>query len=240
MGMKQGTLTVDELIELCDKYKDHYESKIGDDYIDALSNVFKIKNRNDKPFVVREVMRQPTIDDFNFVGLKEFQYICELKAEPMYLDVFGVRIKNEKIMPRNFASKKAEDIFKNALGVAYMLTCVIDGKEHIVKFGQTRTPFKSRLGSYNCGVVNNWRTASTTNIKILQSFLATRLTYRLYIRDCSDDVVTFTWAGEKSVPFASPISLAIEDICMKKFVAKYGRPPLANVQANATEIDWED
>lgn len=238
--MKQGTLTVDELIELCDKYRDHYESKKGDDYIDALSNVFKIKNRNDKPFVVREVMRQPTIEDFNFVGLKEFQYICELKAEPMYLDVFGVRIKNEKIMPRNFASKKAEDIFKNALGVAYMLTCVIEGKEHIVKFGQTRTPFKSRLGSYNCGVVNNWRTASTTNIKILQSFLATRLTYRLYIRDCSDDVVTFTWAGEKSVPFASPISLAIEDICMKKFVAKYGRPPLANVQANATEIDWED
>ena len=238
--MKQGTLGYDELIALCDKYRDHYESKIGDDYITALSKVFQIKNRNDRPFVEREVMRQPTIEDFNFVGLREFQFICNLKAQPMYLDIFGVRIKNEKIVPVNFASKKAENIFKNALGVAYMLTCTIDGKEHIVKFGQTRTPFKSRLGSYNCGVVNNWRTASTTNIKILQSFLATRLTYNLYIRDCSDDIVTFEWAGEKSVPFASPISLAIEDICMKKFVQKYGRPPLANVQASATEIDLED
>lgn len=238
--MKQGTLNKEELIRLCDKYNDHYESKKGEDYINALSNIFTIRNRNDKPFAARDVARQPTIEDFNFSGLKEFQYICELKAEPMILDIFGARIKNEKIMPRNFANKKAESIFKNSLGVAYMLTCVIDGKEHIVKFGQTRTPFKSRLGSYNCGVVNNWRTASTTNIKILQSFLATRLTYKLYIRDCSEDVVTFLWAGEKSVPFASPISLAIEDICMKKFVDKYGRPPLANVQANATEIDWDD
>ena len=200
---------------------------------------YKVKYMNDKPFIVREVMRQPTIQDFGFKGLDEFEFICNLKAEPMYLNVFGVRIKNEKIMPSNFASKKAENIFKNALGVAYMLTCVIDGKEHIIKFGQTRTPFKKRLGSYNCGVVNNWRTASTTNIKILQSFLTTRLTYNLYIRDCSDDIVEFEWAGEKSVPFASPISLAIEDICMKKFVQKYGRPPLANVQASATEIDWE-
>lgn len=238
--MKQGTLNYDELIALCDKYKDHYESKRGDDYINALSTVFNIKNRNDKPFVIREIMRQPTIQDFGFAGVKEFQFICNLKAEPMYLDVFGVRIKNEKIIPFNFASKHAEDIFRNALGVAYMITCIIEGKEHIVKFGQTRTPFKSRLGSYNCGVVNNWRTASTTNIKILQSFVTTRATFNLYIRDCSDDVVTFEWAGEKSVPFASPISLAIEDICMKKFVEKYGRPPLANVQASATEIDWED
>lgn len=238
--MKQGTLSTEELIELCDKYNDHFESKKGENYVDALSSIFKIKNRNDKPFVEREVMRQPTIDDFNFVGLKEFQYICELKAEPMYLDFYGARIKNEKIFPKNFANKEAERIFRSALGVAYMITCSIDGKEHIIKFGQTRTPFKSRLSSYNCGVVNNWRTASTTNIKILQSFLATRLIYKLYIRDCSDDVVKFTWAGEESVPFASPISLAIEDICMKKFVAKYGRPPLANVQANATEIDWED
>ena len=238
--MKQGSLCYDELIALCDNYKDHYESKRGDDYIYALSNVFKLKNRNDKPFILREIVKQPTIDDFNFDGIKEFQFICNLKAEPMILDVFGVRIKNEKIIPSNFASKHAEDIFKSALGVAYMLTCVIDGKEHIIKFGQTRTAFKSRLGSYNCGVVNNWRTASTTNIKILQSFVTTRATFNLYIRDCSKDVVTFEWAGEKSVPFASPFSLAIEDICMKKFVQKYGRPPLANVQASATEVECED
>ena len=235
--MKKGTLNYDELIELCDKYKDHYESKQGDSYINALSKVFKINNRNDKPFVVREVIKQPTVSDFGFKGINEFQYICDLKAEPMYLDIMGVRIKNEKIIPINFASKKAENIFKKALGVAYMITCVIDENEHIIKFGQSRTSFKQRLGSYNCGVVNNWRTASTTNIKILQSFLTTRLPFRLYIRDCSDDVVSFTWAGEKSVPFASPLALAIEDICMKKFVEKYGRPPLANVQANATELD---
>lgn len=237
--MNESTLAPEILIELCDWFGDHYESKQGDEYIDALNRVFQIKNRNDRPFIFDDIVRQPTVDDFYFPGLEEFQPICNLRAEPMVLDFYGARIKNEKIVPVNFVSEHAEAIFKKALGVVYMITCIIDGNEHIIKFGQTRTTFKARLGSYNCGYVNNWRTASTTNFKILQSFLTTRLTFVLYLRDCSSEVTTFVWAGEESVPFASPISLAIEDICMKKFVEKYGRPPLANIQASATEIDWE-
>ena len=92
------------------------------------------------------------------------------------------------------------------------------------------------FGSYNCGVVNNWRTASTTNIKILQSFVTTRQIFNLYLYDCSSDVMSFKWHGVESVPFASPKPLAYEDILVKQFIDQFGIKPLANVQANATEV----
>jgi hypothetical protein len=63
----------------------------------------------------------------------------------------------------------------------YTLKAKIDGEEHIIKIGQTRKTFKDRLGSYNCGCVNNWRTASTTNLKLKQSLVATRQNIELYI-----------------------------------------------------------
>ncbi len=146
---------------------------------------------------------------------------------------------NEKINVLNFTSNKAKEIFEKSLGVAYLLTAIVDEEEYIIKFGQTRTSFKKRLSSYNCGTVNAWRTASTTNIKMLQSMVTTRkrAKFKLYIYDCSDDVNIYTWHGIESVPFASPKSLAVEDIIINQFISQFEHKPLANIQAGATEID---
>lgn len=144
---------------------------------------------------------------------------------------------NEKIFPIEFASPEAERTFNQSLGVSYLLTCVIDGKEYIIKIGSSRTTFKQRLGSYNCGVVNNWRTASTTNIKILQSMVTNRINLNLYLFDCSQDLYVIDWHGVRSVPFATPKALAVEDIMIKQFIKQFGHKPLANVQASATEVD---
>jgi len=223
----------DELKVLCDyNINGYYESKKGEDYILAIEQLFKGTNKNDKPFTEKEILKQPTLDSFSFIGKNDFSYCCELKAQPMVLK--GGKRTNEKIQALNFVSEESKDVFEKSMGVAYMMTCPINGVEYIIKFGQTRTPFKLRLGSYNCGVVYNWRTASTTNIKILQSFVTTRLTFKLYIYDCHD-VISYEWHGIKSVPFATPKSLAVEDIIVKEFMKQFGKKPLANVQTNATE-----
>lgn len=232
---QKNSVDINLLKQLCDFDGEIYTSKVGEDYISSLSNVFHLDNTNDKPFTIEDVLNQPLINDFNFDGVKDFEYICKLKARPMTITLDGKR-KNEKIIPFDFVNDDAKKIFNSSLGVSYLLTCVINKKEHIIKIGSSRTTFKNRLGSYNCGVVNNWRTASTTNIKILQSMVTTRLDYNLYICDCSQDLYVILWHGVKSVPFASPKALAVEDIMVKKFIEQFGYKPLANVQANATEV----
>lgn len=231
----RGSLNLMQLKSLCDFDGEKYISKKGQQYVDALSSVFNLINRNDKPFSREDIINQPLLKDFNFSGFSDFKFICHLKARPMVIK--DDRRINEKIIPTDFADDDAKQIFNRALGVAYVITCVIDEKEYIIKFGQSRTTFKQRLGSYNCGVVFNWRTASTTNIKVLQSMVATRLQFNLYLYDCSTEPYILNWHGETSVPFASPKSLAVEDIMVKKFAQKFGGKPLANVQANATEVD---
>lgn len=235
---QKNSIDIELLKQLCDFDGKEYTSKKGDDYILSLAKVFSLNNINDKPFTVEDIKKQPLLSDFDFSGVNDYKYICKLKARPMTITQDGKRT-NEKIIPKNFADEEAEKIFKKALGVSYLLTCVIDKKEHIVKIGSSRTTFGKRLASYNCGVVNNWRTASTTNIKILQSMVTTRLEYNLYLYDCSQDLVTINWHGVKSVPFASPKALAVEDIMVKKFIEQFGHKPLANVQVNATEINIE-
>lgn len=234
----KGTLSYEQLMKLTVLEGNKYVSKVGNDYIDGLSSVFNLVNRNDKPFTIDDIKRQPQLKDFTFSGVSEFVYIADLKAKPLELTISGRSLNrsNEKIEVVSFASRDAKDIFNKSMGVSYLLTAVIDNKEHIIKIGQSRTSFKSRLGSYNCGTVNNWRTASTTNIKMLQSMLATRALFKLYINDCSHEVVTYTWHGIESVPFASSKALAIEDIMLKKFTEQFGFKPLANIQSNATEI----
>ena len=232
--MTKNSLTLEQFISLCDKINGVYIQKSGECYLKALSNIFPLNNKNDKPFDLTDIKAQPTLNDFNFSGKEDFIFICNLKVSP--LEIRGVIRKNEKIYPLNFINKNAENIFEKSLGVAYMLTCEIENKEHIIKFGQSRTTFKKRLGSYNCGVVNNWRTASTTNIKMLQSLVTTRAILNLYLYDCSDEVTIIEWRGEKSVPFASPKTLAVEDIMIKKFVAQFGTKPLANIQGEATQV----
>ncbi len=232
---KEGSLTFEQLKLLCDFNGTEYISKKGSDYIDALSSLFPLKNNNDTPFQVKDVLAQPTLEEFSFPGKTEFSLVCTLQAAPMRLSLDGERT-NEQILASNFTSPDAKRVFKKALGVAYMITCPIDGKEYIVKFGQSRTTFEKRLGSYNCGIAFNWRTASTTNIKILQSLVATRLPFHLYLKDCSQKPFIYTWHEVTSVPFASPESLAVEDIMLGEFKRQFKKRPLANVQAKATKI----
>ena len=144
---------------------------------------------------------------------------------------------NEKIVPYDFANDQMKDVFSHSMGTVYIFTCPYKGNEYIIKIGQTRTSFKTRLSSYNCGVINNWRTASTTNIKILQSMVSTGLDFKLYLYDCSEDPYILTWHNVTSVPFSASKALAVEDIMIKKFIEEFKQKPLANIQANATEGD---
>lgn len=231
---KNGKLTLDELKIFCDYDGEKYVSKSGNEYIKALGEVFSLINKNDKPFTIEEVKRQPLISEFNFSGLQDYRFICNLKAIPMIIDKKAKKIRrNEKIIFYDFPSKEEEKIFKSSFGVSYILTCLLDDKEYIIKIGSSRKTFKYRLQSYNCGCVYNWRTASTTNIKILQSMVTTRAIFKLYIYDCSNDAYIINWHGETSVPFASPKALAVEDIMVKQFIKQFGKKPLANVQVDA-------
>lgn len=232
---QKNNIDIEILKQLCDFNGEVYMSKVGDDYILSLGKVFPLDNINDNPFTIEDIKKQPLLSEFHFDGVNDYKYICKLKVRPMTITKDGVRT-NEKIIPYDFVDDEAKKIFKKSLGVSYLLTCMVDGKEHIIKIGSSRTTFSKRLGSYNCGVVNNWRTASTTNIKILQSMVTTRLDYNLYLYDCSKDLYIIDWCGVRSVPFASPKALAVEDIMVKKFIEQFGTKPLANVQANATEV----
>lgn len=232
---KKGSLTLEQLKSLCNLEKDIYISKEGEDYINSLSSVFNLINRNDKPFSIDDIIKEPLLSDFEFEGKNDFIFICKLKADPM--EIKNDKRRNEKILAIDFVNRDARNVFDNSLGVAYIITCTLDNREYIIKFGQSRTTFKKRLGSYNCGVVNNWRTASTTNIKMLQSMVSTRLIFNLYLFDCSTEPYVLSWHGEQSVKFASPKSLAVEDIMIKKFAKQFGKKPLANIQANATSIN---
>lgn len=234
-----GTLSFEQIKQITDFKDGRYVSKEGDEYVEGLTNIFNVVNRNDKPFTINDIISQPKLEDFDFIGITDFEYVAKLAAKPLELTIDGDKLKrsNEKIQVVEFASPEAKKIFNNALGLAYMLTAVIEDNEYIIKFGQTRTSFKKRLGSYNCGTVNAWRTASTTNIKMLQSMVTTRAVFKLYIYDCSDEVITYTWHGIESVPFASSKALAVEDIILNEFINRFGHKPLANIQASATEID---
>jgi len=230
---KKGKATLKELQSLCayDRRTKTYTSLEGQDYADALERIFALDNKNDRPFLKDEIIMQPTLQEFDFEGKKEFIYTCELKAKPLTIE--NNKRKNERIEALNF-SQDSEDVFTSHIGMAYIITCLVDGKEHIIKIGQTRKTFKERLGSYNCGVVYNWRTASTTNIKILQSLLASRScgTFKLYLCDCSTDPYQLNWYGVDSSLYATPKSLAVEEIMLRRFIQQFGRKPLANIQTD--------
>lgn len=232
--MAKSSLTLEQFKSLCnfDSKTGKWVQKSGKAYIDALSTIFNLVNKNDKPFTVEDIKQQPTKEKFKFAGVKDYTYICDLSVSP--LEITNTSRKNEKIIASNF-TEKGKKIFDKSNGVSYMLTCAVGNQEYIIKIGQTRTPFSKRLQSYNCGVVNNWRTASTTNVKMLQSMVTSRQVFKLYICDCSADQYSITWHGVKSINFASPKSLAIEDIMVKEFIKQFNKKPLANIQANATE-----
>lgn len=228
-------MDIETLKKLCNFDGDKYVQKTGKLYLEALEDVLGAVNRNDKPFTIDEITSQPKFKDFTFSGVNEFKYVCKLHAHPLIIK--NNHRKNEKIVPYDFANDEMKEIFNHSMGTVYIFTCPYDGNEYLIKIGQTRTTFKKRLSSYNCGYINNWRTASTTNIKILQSMVSTGLDFKLYIYDCSDDPYILTWHGVTSVPFSASKALAVEDIMIKKFVEQFNIKPLANIQANATEED---
>ncbi len=230
--------TLKKLLSLCDYDPETklFRSKIGKDYIDSIKIFLNSKNQNDIPFTIEDIMLQPTLNDFKFEGVKDFKFVCNLEAKPMYINS-EYRKENERILVSNL-SDECKNLFSNVYGLVYIMTCNLNNKdEHIIKIGQTRNTFFDRLGSYNCGVITNCHTASTTNIKILQSFVATRAEFNLYICDCSDENKFFTWYNRTSPEIASNKSVAYENIIVNEFMKEFGQKPLANVQTKVTNSE---
>ncbi|MGZ9763152.1 hypothetical protein ACXYRO_02685 [Mycoplasma sp. 4013] len=170
------------------------------------------------------------MSDFKFEGIKDFQFICKLKAKPLIIK--DDKRYNKKIVAFDFHNEKAKEIFENEVGVVYMITAYIDNNEYIIKFGQTRTPFIYRLQSYNCGTVVNWRTASTANIKILQSFVSTRLEFKLYLYQ-PQKPLHVEYYGEFAF-VASPASIFVEDRLLNIYLNQFHQKPIANIQSKMT------
>ncbi|WP_330463432.1 hypothetical protein [Metamycoplasma gateae] len=65
---KEGKLN--SLKKLCDFDGEKFVSKKGKKYVNALSDLFELKNINDKPFTENEIINQPTLDIFSFKVVK--------------------------------------------------------------------------------------------------------------------------------------------------------------------------
>lgn len=222
------------LLSICDQNDDgKYVSKKGTTYLEALKTILSSKNTNDNPFDINDIIDQPLLKNFKFKGVKDFKFICKLKADPMIIDKENLTKTNEKIKPLNFFNKKAEDIFYNSIGIVYILTCPIDSKEYIIKIGSSRNTFSDRLHSYNCGTVTYRKSgsASTTNYRILQSFVATRKEFNLYLLDFPDETNPYDWYGVTSPVFPSSRCFAYEYILINQYMEQFnGQKPLGNVQ----------
>ena len=129
---KEGKPTIEELKSLCNYENGIYISKSGDQYINSLGRVFSLVNRNDKPFTIEDIKRQPELKDFLFAGVVDYRFICNLEATPMTINASNKR-KNEKIHPNNFVGPEEQSIFDSALGVSYLITCVLEGKNILLK-----------------------------------------------------------------------------------------------------------
>ena len=222
------------LLKICDPIGDgNYISKGGNAYIEALKIILSSRNTNDNPFNIDDILEQPLLKEFKFKGVNDFKYICKLKANPMIINKDNLTKTNEKISPINFSNQNAKDILYNSIGIVYILTCQIDSKEYIIKIGSSRNTFSDRLDSYNCGTVTYRKSgsASTTNYRILQSLVATRKEFNLYLLDFPDDTTSYKWYGITSPVFPSSRCFAYEYILINQYMEQFnGQKPLGNVQ----------
>lgn len=225
---KKQNITYEQAKTLFTLDKGKYVRKEDDIFVSAFMKIIQGTNKNDTPFTKNEIKTQKTWDEFSFVGKNDFEFVCYLKANAMVLNDTTNNWDNEKIKAHGFAKGK-DKTFNDYIGVAYAITCLLNEKEYIIKFGSTRTTFKQRLGSYNCGVVNSIRTASTTNIKMLQSMVACNVDFKLYLYPCGEAEI-IEWQNEKAGPFSSPKPLVVENIMLKKFTDQFMAKPLANIQ----------
>lgn len=205
-------------------------------YLNALETVIPSINRNDAPLTENKMLKAAPLNDFSFNGKEDFIKVCELDATPLSFDAKGLR-HNEKIVPQNFTSKTNERIYKKAQGITYMLTYTgADDIERLIKIGCTNKTMKERISSYNCGTINARKggTCSTTNYRFLQTIVASSRPLGLYIADFSWDTKPIDWHGHKSVPIASPLPHAVEDIIVKKYKEQFSTLPCGNIQADAS------
>ena len=92
---KKASLSLQQLKTLCDFNGKMYISKQGSAYIEALSKLYDLNNKNDYPFSRADICSQPQLCEFSFSGITEYKYVCKLKANPM--EIINDKRKNEKI-----------------------------------------------------------------------------------------------------------------------------------------------
>lgn len=169
--------------------------KQNEDFVSALGKIIPIRNRNDEPFICADILRQPKLESFKFYNAnntkdRKFEFVCNLKASAIVLNLSGKNWINEKIKTEPADLAKAQNNFSTYKGVAYIITCQIGIDEYIIKFGSTRKTMQERLSSYNCGTTRarSNGTCSTTNFKMMQSLVACRegTTFKLYCCFCGD------------------------------------------------------
>ena len=212
-----------------------YIQKSGTDYIikfqEYVKNKFSKKSKNLQLFTVDKILELGhKKNNVSFAGINDFKYVCSVTTQKLKISADLIRENEKIIIKEDTITQDGQKIIYESKGVVYLITCMINNDEYIIKFGQTRKTFKERLDSYNCGVILNLGTASTTNIHILQSLLANEFEYKIYICDCSDVIEQFKWHGIKSREFASSKSLAFENIILKEFKKEFGSLPVANTQ----------
>lgn len=227
-------LTNEELKSLCNysNEKELYVSKEKEDYINAISAFVSPKNKNDKPFLIEDIIKEPLLKEFQFEGLKDFSYVGDMVVKPLMITSDNKRINERFIFQA--VNEDTNNFVKTTLGIVYILACEINGNEYIIKIGKTQSTFNDRIYSYNCGTINNRisGSCSTTNFKILQSCHTSRLNLKVYLCDCSKNLYSINWYGVQSVAVATPEATVKEDILIKEFIKQFGKKPLCNIQAN--------
>ena len=224
-----------DLISMCNKQKDgSYIQKTGDLFIDSFKKHIEKKHKKEcknlSLFSIDDIKKQKELCDFSFQGKNDFKLVGKLVGEKMKIDSTN-KITYEKIVIKDDKFETGtEYIYKNSKGVVYMITALLDNKEYIIKFGSSRKVLMERINSYNAGKIRNIGTASTANIFILQSIIASNLEFNLYVCDCSDFIERFKWYDKISAPFASSKSLAYENIIIKAFEEQFKCIPIGNTQ----------
>lgn len=239
-------LNREEISSLYLKSETNCVSKTGNEYIDAVVDILsrhrkKKLNTSDYPIKKEEIISEDACAEYSafnrdFIGIREFAYAGKFKGITIKYSKAGTPLNNEQI--ELLPESGVDDIINKKEGIAYILTCVADEKEYIIKIGETRKTFAERLKSYNCGYLNNIDTASKTNIRIVQTIVANQdLTFKIYLKDCSADKKPFDWAGKRSKEYPTSFRIAVQDITIAEYIRLYGRKPIGNVQVD-TEEDY--
>ncbi len=192
---------------------------------------------NENAFSKKDIVAQPELKDFNFKGLKDFIPAGKLSLNPLEILINKDEKQNvviqEKVSLNDYASEEAKTKWNTYLGACYILTAVVDGKEHFIKVGQTRKTMSERAGSYSTGSLKYIGKNSTTNLRILQSMVNADpdVEFRMHIWYNPDrHSGRISLYDEISSPLADGTQLAMEEITIKKFVQQFGFKPLGNVQ----------